>query len=794
VLTKNLTNFLFATKAASRRPPQREMTCIVRAAFAIVPGAPLAPLEHLDQGALSFDSFAEDDDECSGACLAPGDFADFKLGAEVLLKGSCHTPGGRALTECPVHFGVGDWSKSIRVVGPRQWGGATGDAPSNPTPFTTMPITWANAFGGPGFEPNPVGRGVVGPDVPSLEYPGAPVRSRADRNPPATFGPINPYWPARASLVGKEYGPAWRKKRMPYYAEDFDYRHFFSAPKDQRLERYLRGDEEVTFQNLHPTAQVLTVQLPGLRVRVFVKGKDARFREVAMSLDTLFADLDAGKLYLTWRGLDAVAEDDLSDVGSILIASEKLGESVASESYRATLEEFERDPVGLDGKLPSAAQFKGTPTADDVDPVSRMLAEKGVPEEDRVPVRKAMADLQKLENDKVDLEAIVASVNEERPPAFVPIKPGTMPPMGLKANMRALLEQVANARAELAKKREELEKSGQKVEMDTAPLDAAERVPHDPRLSQLDPSYSFPEPLSTDEPGPGRNLAEHDLRGRDLRGADLRGANLQAADLSKADLRGAQLQGANLRFAVLWKANAEGADFTGADLTLTHAAGLVGTRASFRKAKLETASFEAALLEEAIFDEAEGTYVIFTKAALSKASFVRALLSSSDFDEAVLRGAVLREATIEKALFARADLTGADLSRAKLNGTSFADATCDRASFADAFLARALFTKASLSDARFAGAFLYSAMFERAKAPGTSFVAARARGARFERAVLDSADFSRADLMGADFCKAQLLRSSFRDASLYDAKLLGAAGDKVDFVGADLTRALITES
>lgn len=793
MLTKNLTKFLLATRATSRKPPQREMTCIVRAAFRLEPGQPLGDLEALEQGALSTEVFAEDDDECSGACLAPGDFADFKLGAEVLLKGSCHTPGGRALPECPVRFGVGEWSKSLRVVGPRQWGGVAGDSPSSPAPFTTLPITWANAFGGPGFDPNPAGKGMLGPDVPNVEYPSAAVRSRSDRHPAASYGAISPYWSARSSLVGKEYGAAWRKKRMPHYAEDFDFRYFFSAPADQRLARYLRGDEEVTFQNLHPSAQVLSVHLPGLRVRVFVKGKDARFREVQMSLDTLFADLDAGKLYLTWRGLDAVDEDDLSDVATMLVASEKLGEALTTESYREALEAYERDPVGLVGKLPSAAAFQGTPTAADVDPISRMLAEKGVPEQDRAPVRKAVLDLVQAKPD-VDLASAAAAANDERRPTFAPIKPGTLPPQGLKATMRQLLGQIAKARQQLHDKREELERAGQKVEMDTSQLDAAERVPHDPRLSQLDPSYSFPGPLSTDEPGPGRNLAEHDLRGRDLRGADLRGANLEAADLSKADLRGAQLQGANLRYAVLWRANAEGADFSDADLTVAHAAGLVGTRAAFLRAKLETASFEAALLEEAVFDDALGTYVIFTKATLSKASFARAVLSSSDFDEAVLRFAILREATIEKALFARADLTGADLSRAKLNGTSFADASCDRAIFADASLARALFMKTSLCDARFSGALLYSAIFEQAKAPGSSFVAVRARGARFSRAVLDSADFARADLMGADFCKAQLIRGSFRDASLYDAKLLGAAGDKVDFAGADLTRALITES
>lgn len=793
MLTKNLTGYPFAARATSRKPPQREMTCIVRAAFAIAADGSLSPLDQLEQGALSAETFADGDDDATGACAAPGDFADFKLAAEVLFKGSCHAPGGRPVTECPVQISVGDWSKSLRVVGPRQWGGLGGDAPSSPAPFTTMPITWGNAFGGAGFDPNPAGKGMVGPDVPNVEYPGAAIRSRNDRHPPASFAAISPYWPARASLVGKEYGAAWRKKRMPFYAEDFDFRHFFSAPADQRFDGYLRGDEAITFQNLHASAQLLSAKLPGIRVRVFVKGKDARFREVPMALDTLFADLDAGKIYLTWRGLDAVAEDDLSDVATVLVASEKLGEAASTDSYRAQLEAYERDPVGLEGQLPSESMFKGTPTAEDVDPVSRLLAEKGVPEAERVPVRKAMVDVQAAKAD-VDLSGVLAAANEERPPPFVPIKPGTMPPQGMKAKMRELLQLVAKAREDIDKQRAEIEKTGQKVEIDTSTLDKAERVPHDPRLSQIDPSYSYPGPLSTDEPGPGANLSERDLRGRDLRGADLRGANLEAADLSKADLRGAQLGGANLRYAVLWKANAEGADFTGADLTLVNAAELIGSRAVFRKAKLETASFEAALLEEAVFDEAIGGYVIFVKAMLSKASFARAMVSSSDFDGATLRAAVFHDATAEKALFARADLGSADLARARLNGSSFAEARCDGASFTDALLSRALFGKASLRDARLTRALLQSAILENAEAPGASFVAARARGARFSRAVLDTCDFARADLMGADFRKAQLFRTSFKNASLYDAKLLDAAGKDVDFAGADLTRALTSET
>lgn len=810
MLTKNLTSFLFGAKTTSRKPPQREMTCVVRAAFRMEPGKPLLDLPHPEQGMLSADTLGADDDDLLGECIAPSDFADTKLVGEVLFKGSCHTPGGRPLTECPVKLAVGDWSKSLRVLGPRQWNVVSGAA-SDPGTFTTATLNWANAFGGPGFAKNPVGKGADGLEVPCVEYPDDPVRKSSSHE-PATFAPISPYWPARAALVGKEYGAGWRKKRSPFYAEDFDWRYFQSAPQDQRLPTFLRGDEEVTLQNLHPKAPIVSFQLPAIRVRVFAKGKDATFREVPMLLDTLFVDADESKVFLTWRGLDAVAEEDLSDVATMLIASEPLSSKPGSvDGYREQLEAYERDPVGLEGKLPEAAMFQGVPNADDVDPVSRLLAEKGVPEDVRVDVRKALAEAAKADamrgEPQLDLEKAIAPAKAEHAPAYVPIKPGVMPPQRLRSKMRGMLEAVAEARADLAKKKAEIDALPrnenepketaalrEKLAIDASGLDQAEQLARDPRLSEIDPSYSYPEPLSTDQPGPNANLAEHDLRGHDLRGADLRGANLQAADLSQADLRGAQLQGANLKWAVLWAAKAEGADFTGADVTLVNAIGLQGKGANFSKAKLDLTSFEGAMLDEAIFEGAAATYVNFSKASLRRAKLSGAELSSSELDEAKLQAASLSGAVAEKCLFAKADLTGADLSRARLTGSSFVESTCDDANFQNAGLVRTLFTKVSAKDARFAGAHLHSTMFEHARAPGASFTRVRARQARFYKSVLDACDFSQADLMSADFRRARLVRASFRDASLYDAKLLDAAGDHVDFRGANLVRALVTES
>src|SRR5580698_8751715 len=119
MITKNLTPFLFAAKACSRRPPAPEVTLIVRGTFRLAPGEPLTPVERMiDKRLLTAEVFAAGDEERTGECLYGGDFADFKLRAEALLAGSCHAPGGKPVTECPVLFRVGGWSKILRVIGP----------------------------------------------------------------------------------------------------------------------------------------------------------------------------------------------------------------------------------------------------------------------------------------------------------------------------------------------------------------------------------------------------------------------------------------------------------------------------------------------------------------------------------------------------------------------------------------------------------------------------------------------------------------------------------------------------
>jgi uncharacterized protein YjbI with pentapeptide repeats len=805
MLTKNLTPYLFGAKLVSRRPPELEVAFIVRGSFTLAPGATMAAITGLGQGHLTAELFHDDDDERRGACLYGGDLSDFKPNAEVLLEGACYPPKGSA-TECGVRFVVGSWSKDLWVVGPRVWrDGLLGGAFSEPLPFSRMPLTWQNAFGGAELAENPVGKGYRSDELPNVESPRELLRSRSDRPSPAGYGPINPAWPPRAGKIGKNYGASYRETRAPFYSDDFDFTYFNAAPPDQQLAGYLRGDEELAFHNLHPKAPVFSARLPARRIRAFVKDTRGSFREIRMSLDTLFANVDEGVVRLTWRGVGPALERDLSDLAYALIAEEPLGERPLPEAhYRVLMKELEDDPTGIKAMLPpgfddmvsrQAKRDAGEIAAPEpsLDPISAVLAQRlgTLAANEQAEVRKAVAQLFAHTPAEADLGGQIAKAlagEEKRAEAVAPVpfvrRPGAIPDIGLRRTMRLVAEKAAETRQKLSAQHDIPKEQ-------LARLEALEQVPHDPRWKQIDPSYEPPEPLSTDEPGPGADLRDHDLSFHDLRGRDLRGARLEGAILTGAKLAGADLRGANLRGAVLYKADLGGADLSGADLRRCNAAKLVARGVNLRGADLGDAFFEGADLTFAILERATGEYTVFAKALLDGAKASEASFRSADFKAASLGGADLRGATLLSCLFGSVRAPKVDLTGALLTGASFSGADLSGAILFRARAERCLLLRAKLEGADLTYSIFTSSHFTEVSAARARFCYANLRESRFYRAQLERADFQGANLFHADLCKAHMNEARFRNASLYGAALLEAAGTRVDFEGANLGRSTL---
>jgi len=238
--------------------------------------------------------------------------------------------------------------------------------------FTEMPITYENAYGGIGWPDNPLGAGALaGTGEPTVFDP-------FDDRRHAGFGPIGVIWAARKKLLG---GLSRRvlDADLVELPDDFDFAYFQSAPPDQRVP-FLRGDEWIVMDGLHPTVPRFRTRLPGARGLACVYGLSpwgvAEGQPLALHADTLRIDGDEQRATLTFRGAFPVAVDDalprlrivagvelpgapipwpaLEDLPALEAAATPEPASESSESFSLTLSGEDFESVGgdvLDGTL-----------------------------------------------------------------------------------------------------------------------------------------------------------------------------------------------------------------------------------------------------------------------------------------------------------------------------------------------------------------------------------------------------------------------------------------------------------
>ena len=296
---------------------------------------------------------------------------------EVLVTGRACAPRGETRLGVSVSFRVGKLGKRLEVFGDRYWRrNALGMSTiSEPVPFSELPVTWANAFGGPGDARNPAGKGLrETPDpegrprlpLPNVEHPGSLVGSPVDRPAPAGFGPLEVTWPPRSEKAGT-YGERWLRERWPHFPDDMNYEFFNTAPEDQWVEFFFQGDETIEIINMHPDRPRLQSRLPRRRPRCFLtlaasldpasKAEDV-FREVECRIDTvcLFPTIRRGMCI--HRGLTEILDDEYADVHRLFLATEDTGEEPKSiEHYLAEQEKALNLSVAIDpGPLEEARQ------------------------------------------------------------------------------------------------------------------------------------------------------------------------------------------------------------------------------------------------------------------------------------------------------------------------------------------------------------------------------------------------------------------------------------------------------
>jgi len=739
------------------RPRKPSLTVIAKGTWKLRPDAPPAPAEEplYPSGDVRWD----DDPERS--LRYPSDFAPWKPRADILCVGRCHVPGGRPLPACRVELRVGKWKKALAVIGDRTWRGGL-EPMTAPVPFRELELQWERAFGGGKERRNPVGRGAEaspGAPLPNLELPAALIQKPGDRPPPAGLGPLDMMWHDRFARVGT-YDGAWLKERWPGFPRDFDYGFFNAAPADQQVE-FLRGDEPLYLQNLHPAQADYRAQLPGVRARVFVRRVKAReLQEIPTRLDTLWIDTESETLVLVWRGLCELQGDELDEeVGELLFALEPLAAELPVAEYAQKL---------LRRLGEEAAEGEAEP------PPVEVVAGPPEPALAPAPPEAAPAPPALLE-----AEAAATAAALDQLLAQLGIDPATQAPVPERAALPQL-------------DRKQLAELGL---LDV--MAEAEQAAQEPPPAELPPPEPAPPPAEPAPPGRdwflarwqrGEHFCDEDLSGLDLSGLDLRGIDLRGAILTGARLDGTRLEGARLDRATapgarlveacLHKASLSEADLTGAVLSRADLSAADLSDAALSEARLDGARLEGARAPRALLARADLSNALARACELAGADLTGARLDRADFTQARMADVVLEQAAGERVEFAGADLRGARATEAALAGAHFREIKG----------ARSLWTRARLERADFRFADLERADFTRAQLEGAHLGAANLKSGCLARASLRGTVLAGANCFRASFEKADLRKANCQGASCFEAEFLAAQTEGADFRGANLLR------
>jgi uncharacterized protein YjbI with pentapeptide repeats len=288
----------------------------------------------------------------------PLDLAMPKVCGEVLVLGKAMAPQGIPVAAMPVEFAIGAIRKRANVFGDRYWKlGVTGLHPTEPNPFTEMPVDYAHAFGGAGYARNPAGKGfdaerrtrageAVG--LPNVEAPERPVVTPGDRPEPYGFGPLDIGWADRTGKAGT-FDDAWFKTRAPSAPLDQDPTIYNAAPPDQwRRDGWFALDEPFALAGFHAEHTIDRGRLPGMRARAFIQQKQpdggTALLEIGLHLETVFLFATARKGVVLYRGRVPVQNIDGRDVTDVMIAYERMADAPRPHEHYIEVFKLRTDP------------------------------------------------------------------------------------------------------------------------------------------------------------------------------------------------------------------------------------------------------------------------------------------------------------------------------------------------------------------------------------------------------------------------------------------------------------------
>jgi len=277
------------------------------------------------------------------------DIAPYKPRLDVIVNGTAYAPGDKPVDAFGAAIRVYERTRSVLVSGPRQWmRGVTGWALTDPAPLCALALRYEYASGGLhriedrdyAASTNIVGTGwypaeflrqfkgelLPAPQIESYEHR---LHGISDELPAAGFGFVGRGWRGRIEYAGTA-DAAWQAERHPLLPRDFRMDFWNGAPVAQQFEHPKPlGSVPIATQNLVPArdvpAQGVYFEVPVESVFALVGLQRGIGLTRDLTLDTIVVDMDARRVYCTYR-LALAEELDIAEVQLRYIAADERDE------------------------------------------------------------------------------------------------------------------------------------------------------------------------------------------------------------------------------------------------------------------------------------------------------------------------------------------------------------------------------------------------------------------------------------------------------------------------------------
>jgi uncharacterized protein YjbI with pentapeptide repeats len=749
---------------------------------------------------------------------------------EVLVYGAYQAPGGEPVTSDRVGLKIGPVSKSLAVIGERYWRALL--PPTEPEPFTEMPISYELAFGGEGHAPNPIGKGIAEVEyfgekrvpMPNIEDPNNLITSQDARPSPSGFGPLDMMWQYRQAKTGT-YDDDWLQNHFPGFPPDIDWTHFNTAPPDQWIPEFWTGDEAFTIHNMHPHKPEVNGRLPGFRARCFIEknmGSGPLFSEVDMHAETvcLFPASETG--VLIYRGVVEITEDDACDVEQLLMAFEDLAQKPRSRDYyeealRNRLDDKKlfrymmntRDIIPASERCGFARMLDGL----DMDGESALASNLQARADSEKQKALDLLDAQKqkfkatLEAAGIDPKPHLAKFDQTGEPLNDPdilaimqtmekILPGCSAGDGGTIKLEEIdfsqFDELGRQMDALAKTRKEetrqqLQDMIDKVKGTDAEQQLRKKV--EEALRRMDERPDLPRPqadLALSQ------LSEQIQRLSDARD-QMRRLGVTANQLPQVDVDIDELReklGEGLESVkAMYRKGAhyvEGKPPHSEPMDIIQGQFQTALKNGEKLAGRDLAGVNLSGLDLSGRDLSDCflEYANLARCNLQGANLQRAIITHANLSNADLADADLRDANLGDSI-----LDGANLTRAQLENAEFSKASLREAHFIDCNLADMNFLETKMAGVDFSGSSFAGANFLELDFSGAKFVGSVLHECNFLQSTLENTDFSGADLGGSNFVECKLDHSRFTKANMTNTRFpMGCSLTHCNFDHANLDK------